>query len=427
MNLKKLPYQEFIYKRTYSRYLDKEKRREEWNETVDRYKKFFEEDVLDKHDIHHTLKEDFYKAIEYIREFKVMPSMRCLWTAGEALRRDNIGGYNCSYLPINSIKSFADVLYILMNGTGVGFSTERQYVSQLPEIPEVLVKKKEKVIVFDDSKLGWAEGFLEFLTLLYDGIIPKWDLSKIRPKGARLKTFGGQASGPEPLERLLIFTMKIIQKACGRKLNSLECYDVVCMVANCVVSGGVRRSATINLSNLSDDRMRHAKEGQFWIDNSQRTLSNNSVAYTEKPEISRFMEEWLSLMKSGTGERGIFNRKAAIKTAPERRKTEDQEFGTNPCGEIVIRPHGFCNLTEVVVRHEDSLEDLKQKVKYATILGCLQSTLTDFKFISKEFKKNCEKERLLGVSLTGLMDHPVLQGYGLAMVIVTGKYIGYRK
>jgi hypothetical protein len=642
------PYQDFIRVRTYSRWNEELGRRETWDETVDRYDEFFWKILWDKR-ISAELKDAYSKAIDAIRSMDVMPSMRCLWTAGPALERENISGYNCAYVAVDNPRVFAEILYILMCGTGVGFSVERQYINKLPEVVNFSdYTSFEPVIVFEDSKLGWAEGFQKCIETLYAGCIPIYDLSKIRPKGSRLKIFGGRASGPEPLKELIDFTIQVFKNAQGRKLNSIECYDIVCKIANCVVSGGVRRSATLSLSNLTDLRMRHAKDGQFWIENPQRALSNNSVAYTEKPDMRAFMEEWMALVESKSGERGIVNREALKNTLPKRRN-KDFDFGVNPCfhpdtiietvhgrmriadikepikvysmdtdgslcikqasaawktrenaetlkiticngyeltvtpdhkifikgkgwveakdlklgdkvvmlirnrrgaaysgirltseprsktrmehrlvfegvygaipsgydihhldgdtynndadnlvmmphseharltaytqpnnhqlrdpitgnfisppvvkgktiiplpeelktnlhqyptitkieagevtdvydisvedthnviangivahncGEIVLRPRQFCNLTEVVVRPEDTLEDLCKKVKHATILGCLQSTLTDFKFLSEEWKKNCEEERLLGVSLTGLMDHPVLQ------------------
>jgi ribonucleoside-triphosphate reductase len=395
------PYQEFIYKRTYSRWLDDKQRRENWDETVDRYRDYFEPRVA----IFSPKVHEYLKAIEAVRNLQVMPSMRSLWTAGPALDADNIAGYNCAYTVIDKPIRFAEILYILMNGAGAGFSTERQYINQLPEVPEMF--DSLGIIQFTDSKLGWAEGYKVFIEMLYQGQNYTCDYSLLRPKGSRLKTFGGRSSGPEPLRELVEFTRKIFKQAQGRKLNSLECYDIVCKIANCVVVGGVRRSATINLSNLSDMRMRHAKEGQFWLENPQRFLSNNSVAYTEKPDMRAFMEEWLSLIESRSGERGIINRPGLTSQMPSRRATMP-DLGVNPCGEIILRPFQFCNLTEVVVRPSDTLEDLCTKVKYATILGCLQSTLTDFKFLSPEWKKNCEEERLLGVRLTGLMEHSIL-------------------
>lgn len=398
------PYQEFIYKRTYSRWLEDEQRRETWSETVARYKEFFKKRVP------REFEEEFEKAIDDVYNLRVMPSMRALWTAGPALERDNVAGYNCAYTVIESPRDFAEILYILMCGTGVGFSTERQYINKLPVVPDVL-HRVDDVIVVEDSRIGWAKAFYNLLNYLYDGEIPRIDYSRIRPKGARLKTFGGRASGPEPLKQLFDFTLNIFQNARGRKLNSLECYDIVCMTASIVIAGGVRRSATINLSNLSDQRMKHAKDGQFWIDNPQRTLSNNSVAYTEKPDITVFMEEWMNLMKSGTGERGIVNRQGLKIQAAHIGRDCGYEFGVNPCGEVILRPRQFCNLTEVVVRPDDDLDSLLRKATSATILGVLQSTLTDFRFLSDEWKKNVEEERLLGVSLTGLRDHPILSAH----------------
>jgi ribonucleoside-triphosphate reductase len=391
-------YQTFIYKRSYSRWMPEENRREEWPETVARYRAFFLPRVPAK------LLDDFEAAIEQVLALEVMPSMRCLWSAGPALLNDNIAGYNCAYCAIDSVKSFAEILYILMNGAGVGFSTERQYITALPPIPSWIKEDKTVMHTVEDSKLGWARGFLWLLLRLYDGIIPHMDLSQVRPKGTPLKTFGGRASGPEPLLQLIKFTVKTFKKAAGRKLNSLEVYDIVCMVANCVVSGGVRRSSTINLSNLTDLRMRDAKQGQFWLDNPHRALSNNSVAYTEKPDLFVFMDEWKALARSGAGERGIFNRDAAYAQARKVGRPV-KDFGTNPCGEIVLRNKQFCNLTEVVVRPADSIETILPKVKAAVLLGVLQSTLTDFQFLDPEWKFNTEQERLLGVSLTGLCDN----------------------
>lgn len=392
-------YEELIYTRDYARWLPEENRRERWVETVNRYADFFDPRVPNH------LKGEYELAINHIRSRTVMPSMRALWSAGPALENDNIAGYNCAYTVIDSVEAFAEIIYILMNGAGVGFSTERQYISQLPEVPTLT--DLAVTIEFGDSKLGWAQGYLDFMKQLYLGNICKYDLTMIRPKGAPLKTFGGRASGPEPLQQLLQFTKKVFKQAQGRKLNSLECYDIVCYIADCVVSGGVRRSATINLSNLSDTRMRRAKDGQFYLENPQRSLSNNSVCYTEKPDMGIFMEEWMSLMKSGTGERGIFNREAAIKQAKFLGR-EKYDFGTNPCGEIILRPRQFCNLTEVVVKPWDSWQTLAEKVRCAVRLGVIQSTLTEFRFLRDDWAANCEEERLLGVSLTGIMDHPTL-------------------
>jgi ribonucleoside-diphosphate reductase alpha chain len=344
---------------------------------------------------------------------QVMPSMRSVMTAGPALERDNICGYNCSYIVVDNIKCFSEALYILMNGTGLGFSVERQYINQLPLIAEEFYTS-DTTIQVKDSKLGWATALHELLTLLWIGKIPKWDLTKLRPAGARLKTFGGRSSGPGPLNELFEFCVKTISNANGRKLNSLECHDLMCKIGSVVVVGGVRRSALISLSNLSDERMRHAKTGQWWEEYVHRALANNSVAYTEKPEIGIFMKEWLSLYESKSGERGIFNRVSAIKQAKAsgRREIDGYDFGTNPCGEIVLRPNEFCNLTEAVIRSDDTLETLKEKVRLATILGTFQATLTNFRYIRNVWKKNCEEERLLGVSLTGIMDNSITSGKG---------------
>jgi ribonucleoside-diphosphate reductase alpha chain len=397
-------YREFIYKRTYSRWIESEGRREEWNETVDRFKKFFETRIPE------GVESDFYEAIDGIRNFESMPSMRALWTAGDALEFDNICGYNCAYTILEETKDFAEILYILMNGTGVGFSTERQYVNNLPQVPEEL-EETAYTIEVKDSKQGWAEAFYSLLENLYFGKIVNVDYSQIRPKGARLKTFGGRASGPEPLIDLFEFTVNMFKKARGRKLNSLEVYDIVTKTAEIVIVGGVRRSATINLSNLSDERMAKAKQGEFWIHHPNRSLSNNSVAYTEKPEAYRFMEEWMNLATSGTGERGIINREGLKKHIEDLglpRETEDIDFGTNPCGETILRPRGLCNLTEVVVRPKDTKEEILYKIKKAVFIGILQSTLTDFNFLKDDWKNNQEEERLLGVSFTGMKDHPVI-------------------
>ena len=331
--------------------------------------------------------------------------MRCLMTAGEALKRENIAGYNCSYIAVDRPQAFDEILYVLMNGTGVGFSVERQFVGNLPTVAEEFYMS-DTIIVVQDSKLGWAKAFKELVAMLYHGQIPKWDLSKVRPAGAPLKTFGGRASGPEPLQRLFEFTKEIFQGAAGRKLSSIECHDIVCKTAEIVVVGGVRRSALISLSNLSDDRMRVAKSGQWWNDNGQRALANNSACYTEKPDVGIFMDEWKALYDSKSGERGIFNRESAKRIAEKNeRRDVGYDFGTNPCSEIILRSREFCNLSEVVVRPEDTEDTLLEKVKLATILGTFQSTLTNFKYVSKEWKKNCVEERLLGVSLTGIMDN----------------------
>jgi ribonucleoside-diphosphate reductase alpha chain len=403
-------YQEFIHLSRYSRWLPEEGRRETWNETVTRYFDFFTDHVKDMtgYKIDKDLRNDLEIAV---LEQRVMPSMRCLMTAGEALKRENIAGYNCSYVAVNRIQAFDEILYILMNGTGVGFSVERQFVSELPLVAEEFYET-DTVIVVADSKLGWAKAYKELVGLLYIGQIPKWDLSKIRPAGAPLKTFGGRASGPAPLENLFNFTVNVMRGSKGRRLSSLECHDIVCKIAEVVVVGGVRRSALISLSNLSDDRMRHAKSGQWWEQNSQRALANNSACYTEKPDMGIFMDEWTALYNSKSGERGIFNRASANKMAEKngRRTVEGYEFGTNPCSEIILRDREFCNLSEVVVRSSDTKESLLHKVRLATILGTFQSTLTNFKYVSAAWKKNCSEERLLGVSLTGIMDSRLTNG-----------------
>ena len=403
-------YQEFIHLSRYSRWLPEKKRRETWDETVSRYFDFFKEHLNELHQYKVTdkLRKELEEAV---LSTQVMPSMRCLMTAGEALKRENIAGYNCSYVAVDRVHAFDEILYVLMNGTGVGFSVERQYVSQLPTAADEF-HMTDTTITVADSKLGWAKALKELIGMLYIGQIPRWDLSKVRPAGAPLKTFGGRASGPEPLESLFNFAVNIFKNAPGRKLSSIECHDLVCKIAEVVVVGGVRRSALISLSNLSDDRMRHAKSGQWWNENGQRALANNSACYTEKPDIGIFMDEWKALYESKSGERGIFNRESANKQAERngRRTIEDHEFGTNPCSEIILRSREFCNLSEVVVRASDTPKSLLEKVRTATILGTFQSTLVNFKYVSSQWRKNCEEERLLGVSLTGIMDCPYTNG-----------------
>ena len=409
---KKLPtvYQQFIHKSRYARWLPEEKRREEWHETVGRYFDFFEK---------HLEKNCKYKLDKKTREYlenkvlnlEVMPSMRALMTAGPALEKENIAGYNCSYIPVDHPKAFDEILYVLMCGTGVGFSVEKKYTEHLPSVADDF-HDTESVVVVRDSKLGWAKAFREVITLLYAGQIPRWDISNVRPSGARLHTFGGRASGPAPLVDLFNFAIETFTKAKGRKLTSLECHDLVCKVGEIVVVGGVRRSAMISLSDLNDRDMRDAKSGEWYRVEAQRALSNNSAVYETKPDnIGTFMEEWLALYKSGSGERGIFNRQAS-KTVAGRNKRRDNnfEFGTNPCSEIILRPFQFCNLSEVVVRANDSDETLLDKVEAATILGTMQATLTSFKYLRRQWKDTTEKERLLGVSLTGIMDHQILAG-----------------
>jgi ribonucleoside-diphosphate reductase alpha chain len=401
------PYQQFIHMTRYSRWLPELQRRETWPETVTRYIDFFAAKQSANPAAVAVLKDELQSAI---LNMKVMPSMRALMTAGEALERENVAGYNCSYIAINSEHSFAEALYILMCGTGVGFSCERQEISSLPRIPDSL-KDTEDIIVVADSKEGWAKAYHRLISSLYIGDIPQVDYSKVRPAGARLKTFGGRASGPEPLARLFDYTIATFRKAQGRRLTSIEVHDIMCMVGEIVVVGGVRRSALISLSNLSDQRMRDAKAGQWWIDNPQRALANNSVAYSERPEMEIFMDEWLSLVKSKSGERGIFNREAAQKQAAKYgRRSRDLNYGTNPCSEIILRDKQFCNLTEIVIRASDTPADIKEKVRLAVILGTFQATLTNFHFLSDTWRQNTELEALLGVSMTGIMDNRFTAG-----------------
>ena len=414
-------YQKFIHTSRYARWIEKENRREGWTETVDR---FMREVVGVKVDA------DTYNEIEQaILTLEIMPSMRSLMTAGPALRRDNTCAYNCSYLPVDNVKSFDEAMFILLCGTGVGFSVERQFISKLPDIPDNLYDS-ETTIVVSDSKEGWAKSLRQLISLLYAGEIPKWDTSKVRGAGEKLKTFGGRASGPQPLVDLFRFVISTFKQAKGRKLSSIECHDIMCKIGEVVVVGGVRRSAMISLSNLSDDRMRYAKSGQWWENNTQRALANNSVSYTEKPDTETFLREWLALMESKSGERGIFNRQASKKQAEKNgRRKSDFEFGTNPCSEIILRPYQFCNLTEVVVRSTDGLESLKRKVRLATILGTIQSTYTNFPYLRRIWKNNTEEERLLGVSLTGILDNEILNGrstqYGknIATILETLKQV----
>lgn len=396
-------YQQYIHKSRYARYIDNLQRREHWPETVSRYVEFILGTVKEKQGLDLSDLRD--KLNSSIVNLELMPSMRAVMTAGPALSRDNTAGYNCSYLPVDDPKSFDEAMFILLCGTGVGFSVERQYVSKLPEVPEQLFES-ETIIHVKDSKEGWAKAYRQLLALLWSGEIPKWDMSKVRPAGAKLKTFGGRASGPGPLEELFQFSIKTFSGAKGRKLNSLECHDILCKIGEVVVVGGVRRSAMISLSNLSDDRMRHAKSGAWWEGNTQRALANNSACYTEKPDVGLFMQEWLSLYESKSGERGIFNREASQKQAAlNGRRDATYEFGTNPCSEIILRPYQFCNLTEAVIRAEDTLESVSAKIEIATILGTLQSTLTNFPYLRKVWQKNTEEERLLGVSITGILDN----------------------
>ena len=406
MNNNYLPseYQQFIHTSRYARFIDEEKRRETWPETVSRYVSFVTDHIENnyKYKLNNKIKEEL---LDSILSLKVMPSMRALMTAGPALDRDHTAGYNCSYIPIDHIRSFDEVMYILLCGTGVGFSVERSNTEKLPVVAEDF-EDSDTVVVVQDSKAGWAKSFRELIAMLYSGQVPKIDVTRVRPAGSRLKTFGGRASGPQPLINLFDFTIKTFRNAAGRQLNSLECHDIVCKVGEVVVVGGVRRSALISLSNLQDDRMRSAKTGQWWLEEGQRALSNNSATYTIKPDMSVFIKEWKSLYDSKSGERGIFNRQAAKNKASENgRRDIEWDFGTNPCSEIILRPYQFCNLTEVVIRATDSEKDLLAKVRAATILGTFQSTFTDFKYLRKQWIQNTEEERLLGVSLTGIMDN----------------------
>ncbi len=389
-------YQTFIAKSRYAKYIDGEGR-EDWGDTVERY---MDNVVRPK------AGNDSYvnQLRDAILNLEVMPSMRAMMTAGPALARDNTAGYNCSYLAVDDPKAFDEAMFILLCGTGVGFSVERQFIQKLPEVPELF--ESDTVVVVKDSKEGWAKAFRQVLALLWAGEIPKWDVTAVRPAGARLKTFGGRASGPAPLVELFNFAVSTFKAAQGRKLSSIECHDLMCFIGQIVVVGGVRRSAMISLSNLSDDRMRHAKSGQWWETAAHRALANNSVSYTEKPDMETFMREWLALVESKSGERGVFNRQASkVQAAKNGRRDPNYEFGTNPCSEIILRPNQFCNLTEVVVRATDTIEDLERKVRLATILGTIQSSMTKFPYLRKIWNKNTEEERLLGVSLTGIMDN----------------------
>ena len=414
-------YQQFIHLSRYARWDYDKGRRETWDETIERYFDFFTRH-LEKN---HKFKLDNGERVgleKAVKELQVMPSMRCLMTAGPALEKENVSGYNCSYIKVDHIRSFDEILYVLMNGTGVGFSVEEEYVKKLPTIPEELYET-DTTIVVADSKLGWARSFKELISLLYGGHIPKWDVSKVREAGAPLKTFGGRASGPAPLVDLFNFTVDTFKVAVGRKLKPIEAHDIVCKTAEIVVVGGVRRSALISLSDLNDREMRFAKSGQWWEKDVQRALANNSVNYKERPDAGTFMREWLSLYDSKSGERGIYNGLASkyhIDDLNTREKDKDgtyiqrrlarDDFGTNPCSEIILRSREFCNLSEVVIRSDDTLKSLRDKVRIATILGTFQSTLTNFKYLSREWQRNCEEERLLGVSLTGIMDNALTNG-----------------
>jgi ribonucleoside-triphosphate reductase (thioredoxin) len=396
-------YQQFIHRSRYARYLEDKGRRETWEETVGRYM----ENVVGSK-VEQDVADQIRKAI---LNMEVMPSMRGLMTAGKALERDNVALFNCSYIPCDHPRAFDEAMYILMCGTGVGFTVERQDISKLPVVSDEM-HDTDTTIVVEDSKLGWSKAFKELISMLYAGQVPKWDVDKVRPAGARLKVFGGRASGPEPLISLFKFCVKTFKGAVGRRLTSIECHDIMCKIGETVVVGGVRRSALISLSNLSDDRMRNAKSGAWWENNPQRSLANNSVCYTEKPDMLAFMKEWQAMYESQSGERGIFNRIAAKKQAGKNgRRDTNYDFGTNPCSEIILRPYQFCNLTEVVCRADDTFESLKRKVELATILGTIQATFTDFRYLRSIWKRNTEEEALLGVSFTGLMDSPLKDMY----------------
>ena len=397
-------YQEYIAASRYARYIDDKGRRETWAETVERFVEYiFTRTPAITNDT--VLRKEVQEAVFNL---EVMPSMRAVMTAGKSADRDNTCVYNCSYLPVDDPKSFDEAMFILLCGTGVGFSVESKYITQLPEIPETLFPSEHTIMVHD-SKEGWAKSFRLLLAHLYAGEIPRWDVSRVRAAGARLKTFGGRASGPGPLVDLFEFAVAMFKNAKGRRLHSLECHDLMCKVGEVVVVGGVRRSAMISLSDLDDERIRHAKAGPWWELSPHRALANNSAVYNETPSVGKFMEEWSSLYNSHSGERGIFNREAAKKAvAKYENRDPDHEFGTNPCSEIILRPYQFCNLTEVVVRAEDSFEDIKRKVRIATLLGTVQSTFTKFPYLRKLWQKNTEEERLLGVSMTGIFDHTSL-------------------
>ncbi len=404
-------YQQFIAKSRYCRFIPEANRREHWPETVKRYLNFLRDSLAKNQS--YTIPEELYMELyTAIHDLEIMPSMRMMMTAGKALDRDNTAGYNCAYLAVDDVKSFDEAMFILLCGTGVGFSVERQNINKLPEVPDLLFNS-QSVIHVHDSKEGWAKALRQLIAMLYAGEIPSWDVSKVRKAGSRLKTFGGRASGPDPLVELFQFVIAIFKGSIGRKLNSLECHDIMCKIGDVVVVGGVRRSAMISLSNLSDDRMRSAKSGAWWEKDSQRALANNSVCYTESPEVGAFMREWVSLYDSKSGERGIFNRQASVnKVESLGRRSTEHEFGTNPCSEIILRPNQFCNLTEVVARAGDTKETLARKAYLASVLGTFQSTLTKFPYLRKIWQRNTEEERLLGVSITGIYDNMMLSTVG---------------
>ena len=402
--------QTYIHLSKYSRWIEKNKRRETWDETIDRFTSFWMERYTQDNYVNPEIIGLLMQCDEYIRNFKTMPSMRVLMTAGKALQRDEAAGFNCSALAVIHPRVFDECFYLLMCGCGFGFSVERQYINKLPDIDEEMYES-DSTIVVRDSKIGWATALKELISMLYNGQIPKWELSKIRPAGARLKTFGGRASGPEPLNRLFEYTVRLFKNAKGRKLRSIECHDLICKIADTVIVGSVRRSACISLSNLTDDRMRRAKVGQFWITEPQRSLANNSVAYTEKPDLDAFSKEWRTLYKSKSGERGIINKVALKEKAEACGREYTGDYIINPCGEAILRDSGqFCNLTEMIAREKDTLNDLKDKARIAAIIGTFQSSLTNYRYLRKIWKNNAEEDRLLGVSITGIMDHPILSG-----------------
>ena len=412
-------YQNFIALSRYARWKEDEQRRETWGETVTRYFDYMEKHLKDNHnyELSTSLREELEEAVFSL---SIMPSMRALMTSGPALDRCHVGGYNCSYVPVDSPRAFDETMYILMCGTGVGFSVERHNIEKLPIVAEDFYKT-DTVIKVGDSRPGWAKSLKELIAMLYAGQIPAWDVSEVRPAGARLKTFGGRASGPQPLVELFDFCVEKFKRAAGRRLYPIECHDIMCKIGEVVVVGGVRRSALISLSNLNDDQMAHAKSGKWWENEGQRALANNSVAYKGKPEMGTFMREWLSLYDSKSGERGIFNRKSAqVQAAKNGRRDTEQDFGCNPCSEIILRPYQFCNLSEVVIRESDTMDTLKEKVGLATILGTFQATLTNFKYLRKVWKDNTEEERLLGVSLTGIMDNAMTSTVGNKLPILLG-------
>lgn len=401
-------YQKFIAYSRYSRWLDDEGRRETWDEIVNRYVNWMSNHLQEKHGF--TMDIDLESELKWsINALDVMPSMRCLMTAGPALDRTHVAGYNCAYLVVDNLRAFDEAMYILMCGTGVGFSVEQKYTSQLPVVKEAINGSDQPIVVVPDSKEGWASALRTLLSYLYEGYSPGWDVSRLRPAGARLKTFGGRASGPGPLEELFVYVSEVLAKGRGRQLTPLECHDILCKIADVVVVGGVRRSAMISLSDLSSEEMRHAKHGSWWEATPHRGLSNNSAVYVGRPSVGEFLREWQSLYDSKSGERGIFNRQASVRQAARNgRRSPDGDFGTNPCSEIILRPNQFCNLTEVVVRPDDNFASLERKVRLATYLGTFQSTLTEFKYLRNIWRRNTEEERLLGVSLTGIFDHPIL-------------------